>query len=344
MKELIINECGEDVYNYFNLFVTTEDSKTFIVSTTNEFNILNSNQNFDNLINLSKLNNIRYLNKFFEKINTKLTTGSVFICCFETIAARRERQKTNKIILLGPLLFFFEFVFLRIFPKVWGFKKVYFFITRGRNRLLSKAEVMGRLVSCGFKINAEESFNGIKYIVAIKERLPEYNMNASYGPVFKMRRLGKEGKEIGVYKFRTMHPYAEYLQDYVLKLNGYGQNGKPKDDFRVTPWGKFLRRYWLDELPQLINVFKGELNFVGVRPISLRYFQDIPEDLKNLRLKFKPGCIPPYVALNRNNDLESVLQAEREYLFEKLKNPIYTDIKFFIKAICNILFKRKRSA
>ena len=82
MKELIINECGEDVYNYFNLFVNTEDRKTFIVSTTNEFNILNSNQNFDNLINLSKLNDIRYLNKFFEKINTKLANGSIFICCF----------------------------------------------------------------------------------------------------------------------------------------------------------------------------------------------------------------------------------------------------------------------
>jgi lipopolysaccharide/colanic/teichoic acid biosynthesis glycosyltransferase len=141
-----------------------------------------------------------------------------------------------------------------------------------------------------------------------------------------------------------MHAYAEYLQDYVLKINGYAETGKPKDDFRLTPWGKILRRYWLDELPQLINVLKGELKLVGVRPISQRYFQDIPPDLQSMRLKFKPGCIPPYVALNRSSSLESVLQAEREYLIEKTKNPYFTDTKFFFKALYNVIFKRKRSA
>ena len=141
-----------------------------------------------------------------------------------------------------------------------------------------------------------------------------------------------------------MHPYAEYLQDYVLKLNGYAETGKPKNDFRLTPWGRFLRRYWLDELPQIINVFKGEMKLVGARPVSERYLQDIPADLRELRLKFKPGCIPPYVALDRNGDVNSVLQAEREYLEEKSKHPYTTDTKYFFKAIFNIIFKRKRSA
>ena len=48
-----------------------------------------------------------------------------------------------------------------------------------------------------------------------------------------------------------MHPYSEYLQDYILKLNGYSETGKPANDFRLVPYGKFLRRYWIDELPQL---------------------------------------------------------------------------------------------
>jgi lipopolysaccharide/colanic/teichoic acid biosynthesis glycosyltransferase len=159
---------------------------------------------------------------------------------------------------------------------------------------------------------------------------------------FACKRIGKNGKEIGVYKFRTMHPYAEYLQDYVLKLNGYAETGKPKDDFRLTPWGRFLRRYWLDELPQLINLIKGEMKLVGTRPVSARYLQDIPEDLRALRLKFKPGCIPPYVALNRKGDVNSVLQAEREYLEEKARRPYTTDTRYFFKAIFNIYISDAR--
>lgn len=126
MKELIINDFGEDVYNYFNLFVNTEDDKTLIVSTTNEFNILNSIQKFDNLINLSKVNNIRYLNKFFEKINVKLETGAVFICCLETIAARRERQKKIKYYSLVHYCFFLNLFFYEYFLKFGGLKKFIF--------------------------------------------------------------------------------------------------------------------------------------------------------------------------------------------------------------------------
>jgi lipopolysaccharide/colanic/teichoic acid biosynthesis glycosyltransferase len=159
-----------------------------------------------------------------------------------------------------------------------------------------------------------------------------------------MPRLGRNGDMIGVYKFRTMHPYAEYLQDYVLKMNGYAESGKPKDDFRLTPWGKILRRYWLDELPQLLNVLKGELKIVGVRPISKRYFQDVPKDLQILRLRQKPGCIPPYVALNRHGNVTSVLQAEREYLTLAINHSIVTDFHYFFMALYNILVKNKRSA
>lgn len=344
MKQLLLERTGEKAYTYFNHFIDTESPNTLIVSTTNEFNILNHPGKTNAILNLSKVNNFRYINKFFEKVNSKLANGDHFIVCCETITARKERHRLGNIPFIRSLWFGLEFVFLRVFPKVWGLKKIYFLVTRGRNRLLSKAEVMGRLVSCGFQIEASEAFNGLTYIVTKKIKDPAFNLHASYGPLFKMKRMGKGGEIIGVYKFRTMHPYAEYLQDYVLQLNGYAETGKPKDDFRLTPWGRLLRRYWLDELPQLINVLKGDLKLVGVRPISFRYFEDIPKDLQELRLKFKPGCIPPYVALNRKGDVNSVLQSEREYLEEKVRRPYTTDTRYFFKAIFNILFKRKRSA
>jgi lipopolysaccharide/colanic/teichoic acid biosynthesis glycosyltransferase len=343
-KNQIVKKVGEKTYDFFLKHVDPLSESTYIVSTTNEFNIVNYPKDVNAVINLTKVNNIRRINKFFEQVNSKLNKGGIYIICLETFQARKKRHRLGSIPIVKNLWFALEFVFLRVFPKIWGFKNIYFSLTRGRNRLLSKAEAMGRLVSCGFEIVDSSGFNGKTYVVCKKAAEPDFNMHVSYGPLYKMSRLGKNGKIIGVYKFRTMHPYAEYLQDYVLKLNGYAESGKPKNDFRLTPWGRILRRYWLDELPQLINVIKGDLKLVGVRPISMRYYRDVPRDLQVMRSKVKPGCIPPYVALDRKSDVDSVLEAEREYLRAKLKNPYTTDTRFFFKALYNIAFKRKRSA
>ncbi|MGZ3884356.1 MAG: sugar transferase [Bacteroidia bacterium] len=344
MRELVEKECGPAVYDYLARFVDIDSKDTLIVSTSTVFNILKSPVDTKVIINLKRMNDFRFINKVLEGVNSRLQAGDIFIGCVETYAARKSKNKIRKIPVIGTLYFALMFIFMRVFPKLWGFKKIYFFVTKGRNRVLSKAEAFGRLASCGFDIEAYESYNGLMYIIAKKVKDPAFNMSPSYGPIYKMPRMGKGGKIIGVYKFRTMHPYAEYLQDYILKINGYSETGKPANDFRLTPWGKFLRRYWLDELPQLLNVLKGELKLVGVRPISERYFRDIPADLQQMRLTQKPGCIPPYVALDRKSNVESVLDAEREYLKSKLQHPYTTDITYFFKAIFNIVLKRKRSA
>ena len=335
---------NDEVKDYCSKFVDLYSELTLILSTTTPFNIQTHYGDIDAFINLQRINDIRYINKFFEAVNHKLQNEDIFIGMVETFSQRRQRKRINKWPVIRSIYFFSEFIFLRVFPKVWGLKKIYFFITRGRNRLLSKAETLGRLVSCGFDIVDYKAINNHTYFVARKVGEPHYNMNPSYGPLYKMPRLGKNGKIFKVYKLRTMHPYSEYLQDYVLKLHGYSESGKPANDFRLTPYAKFIRKYWIDELPQLINVLKGEMKLVGIRPVGERYFQDIPEDLQKLRLTQKPGCIPPYVALNRKSSLEEVQQAEREYLQEKLKHPYTTDIKYFFKALWNIIIKKKRSA
>ena len=85
-------------------------------------------------------------------------------------------------------------------PKLPVLKKIYFSITQGKDRLLSKAEALGRLVCCGFDIIDYKKNDGIYYFAAKKVKQPAYDMNPSYGPLFKMRRVGKNGKIIGVYK------------------------------------------------------------------------------------------------------------------------------------------------
>ncbi len=344
IKELIENLVGEDILAYFESFIDVTSKETMVIRDHHKCSNDKTLKNKSNLVCLSKINDIRNINKHFELINSKLPQGGIFIGCLETLTARRKRVNNNGIPVLNDLYLGTEFIFKRVLPKLDVTKKQYFNLTKGKGRLLSKAESLGRLVSCGFKIMDYKNINGLTYFIVKKDKEPTFDMNPSYGPIYKMPRIGKNGRIIKVYKFRTMHPYSEYLQDYVLNANGYAETGKPAADFRIPAWGKFFRRFWFDEIPQLINVLKGDMKLVGIRPVSERYFQDIPKEMQKLRLTQKPGCIPPYVALNRDGNVMSVLQSEKEYLEEKIKNPYTTDTKYFFKAVFNILFMHKRSA
>ncbi|MCD4746576.1 MAG: sugar transferase [Bacteroidales bacterium] len=344
IKNQIIEGSGKNVFKYICDNANVGSLKTLFVSTTTTFNIEKQPNNvYNTIINIKKINDIRRINKFFEAVNNKLPDDGMFIGCAETFKQRNRRILENYPFLLGQFFIFIDFTFKRVIPKLFLTKKIYFFITHGRSRVLSKAETLGRLASCGFEILDYKELNNLIYFITKKVKEPAYDLNPSYGPLFKMRRIGKNGKIIYVYKFRTMHPYAEYLQDYILKISGYSEIGKPADDFRLTTWGKFLRKYWLDELPQLINVFKGEMRLVGIRPLSKRFIDEYPEDVLKMRLKCKPGCIPPYVALLKQ-DVKEYIESERIYLLEKEKNPFTTDIKYFFKAVYNIITNKIRSA
>ncbi len=291
-----------------------------------------------------KINDISYLNTHLKEIYNSLNEGEFLIGKFETFTARRARIFIYKIPILSHLFFIVHFLFNRIIPKIKYINSVYFFFTKGRNRLMSKAEVLGRLVYAGFKIDKVEAVEGYNYFKVQKINNTIKRKKTSYGLIFKMNRIGKNGKFIKVYKFRTMYPYSEFIQDYLMTSEGFSKNGKFKNDFRITPWGKWMRKYWIDELPQIINLLLGNMKLVGVRPTSESYFNILPEDFKILKVKFKPGCIPPYLSLNYKSSFEEVIKAERQYLEEKSKKPYTTDSKYFVYALINIIFKGKRSA
>lgn len=344
IRDIVIEESGESVYKFIASKICLKSDKTLVLATTTRFNLKNQPfEKYKNIINLKRINDIRYINKFLESVNDKLEDGGLFLGCGESYSQRYIRLFKPLPFFIRQVFFISDFIFQRVFPKVPGINKFYFFITRGRRRPLSKAEMLGRMASCGFEILKTEEINNKLYFLVRKVRKPHYDLNPSYGPLFKMRRIGKGGQIIKVYKFRTMHPYAEYLHDYILKNNGYSEIGKPADDFRLTNWGKIMRRLWLDELPQLINVIKGDMKLVGARPLSQRVYNDYPEEIKKIRDKYKPGCFPPYVALLMQN-MDASIEAERIYLLEKEKKPYTTDLKYFFKSVYNILTNKIRSA
>jgi lipopolysaccharide/colanic/teichoic acid biosynthesis glycosyltransferase len=317
-------------------------SQSILLKTSNKFNIEVLDRKEKCIINLSRLNNVRRVNKFIEAVNQKLVMGGVYIGCAETIADRKEKlfRKYPWIILMiiHPL----DFIYKRVIPKLPLIKRAYFAITNGHNRLMSKAEILGRLISCGFKIENIQTISGRMYFSARKINKPTFDMDVSYGPIFKMRRIGKNKNKINVYKLRTMHPYAEYLQDFIINENKLQDSGKIANDYRITSWGRVFRKMWIDELPMLINWVKGDLKLFGVRPLSQSYFNRYPIHLQELRTKTKPGLVPPYYA-DLPKSWEEIIDSEERYLNAYLKHPFSTDVKYFFKACYNIIIKGKRS-
>ncbi|MBK9284935.1 MAG: sugar transferase [Sphingobacteriaceae bacterium] len=342
MNEFVIETCGEEAYLLFIKYVNIDSGNTLLLSTSTIFNIQKATPNITAIINIQRVNDFRYINKMFEAVNLKLNNENIYIGCFETFSARRKRKPINKIPIISLFYFGMEYIFLRVFPKIWGLKKIYFFITRGKNRLLSKAEVLGRLVSCGFEIIEYVNIKGYTYFVVKKIKSTEFNMKPSYGPVFKMSRVGKHGKIIGVYKVRTMYAFAEYLQKYIYEKNGSTNGDKANDDFRVSTFGKFIRKCWIDEVPMLINLIKGEIKLIGPRPLSVPKFNMYPKYAQEKRCQFKPGLIPPFY-YDLPNSFDDLVKSEMKYLSEYEKHPFRTDFKYFFMAIYNIIFKGARS-
>jgi exopolysaccharide production protein ExoY len=111
-----------------------------------------------------------------------------------------------------------------------------------------------------------------------------------WGPIFyKQKRVGKDLRPFNLYKIRTMRVDAdEYLAQHPELLEAWSQTGKLQNDPRVTKFGKFLRQTSIDELPQMFNILRGDLSFVGPRPIQFSEIAIFGE-LIDLRQTVKPG-------------------------------------------------------
>jgi len=343
-KEFLLKHLDINIYDYFTQHVVPERESVRVMS-INHPKMIKENEFLASrcLINVRQINDTRYINKLLNKVNSCLPDAGLFIGCIETVQQRKTHFFKKSRNIFKYLFWIYCFFFHRVMPKINHLQKLYFTLTGGNYRWLTKAEMLGRLVSCGFEVIEYKEVSGRLYFVVMKTHEPEHNMNPSFGPLFPMKRIGKDGKIIKVYKLRTMHPYSEYLQEFVVKMNGYNSVGKPANDFRLASWGKFFRKYWLDEVPQLLNVFKGNMAIVGMRPLSKTRFEELPKDVQEQRIKYKPGCIPPYVALNMP-DNEQNIEAERIYMAAKQKAPFFTDIKFFAMAIYNILSGKIKSS
>lgn len=166
---------------------------------------------------------------------------------------------------------------------------------------------------------------------------------SSKGPVFyRGKRAGKNEKEFRIFKFRTMVVDAE-------KLGGPSTSA---DDSRLTKFGKFLRRHQLDELPQLINVLKGEMSFVGPRPEVPSEVETYDKETKRIILSVEPGMTD--LATLANIHEEEILKGSKDphQTYRKIIKPqklklaveyvknrsFWLDIKIILKTLKTALF------
>ena len=144
----------------------------------------------------------------------------------------------------------------------------------------------------------------------------------SSGPIlFKQVRVGLNGKHFYILKFRTMVVDAEQI----------GAKVTTADDSRITKVGHWLRKYKLDELPQLINVLKGEMSFVGPRPEVPEYVKFYPDDVKKLVLSVPPG-ITDMAAIEFRNENEMLQQSDNPVqVYREKILPI--KLKYYLKYV-----------
>ena len=155
--------------------------------------------------------------------------------------------------------------------------------------------------------------------------LPVAIWTNDWGPVFYVqRRLGKDGKEFKLFKFRSMVPGAENETGAVLAS---------EDDPRITPIGRLMRARALDELPQLTNLWRGDLSLVGPRPERPELFSKIVADLPNFhdRLKVRPGLTGVAQVFGRYSS-EPRIKLRYDRLYIKNMSP-FLDISILLKSI-----------
>lgn len=193
----------------------------------------------------------------------------------------------------------------------------------------------------------QQSFNYLLALILLPVLLPMIAIFAflikkgSPGPVFFVHhRIGQDGKTIPMLKFRSMYADAKERLDTLLKENitmqeEWEKNFKLQDDPRVTKIGKFLRETSLDELPQIFNVLKGDMNFVGPRPVLKEELEQYYKEDTQYYIMVKPGITGLWQVSGRSDtDYPFRVETDKWYV---LNWSLWLDIVILFKTIKTVL-------
>ncbi len=155
-------------------------------------------------------------------------------------------------------------------------------------------------------------------------------------PIYVQKRVGKNGREFKFYKFRSMVPNADTMLESLLAQNEMnGPAFKMKDDPRITRFGRIIRRVCIDELPQLLNILKGEMSFVGPRPPLPREVE-MYDEYQRQRLSVTPGLTCYWQIQPQRNSVsfDDWMKCDLKYIKER---SFKTDMIIILKTFGTVL-------
>jgi lipopolysaccharide/colanic/teichoic acid biosynthesis glycosyltransferase len=159
----------------------------------------------------------------------------------------------------------------------------------------------------------------------------------SEGPVFfSQERIGLNKRRFRIFKFRTMVLGAEKLMQTLERDNeATGPVFKMRNDPRITPIGKFLRRSSVDELPQLVNVLKGDMSLVGPRPLPVRDYEGFNQDWQRRRFSIRPGITCLWQVTGRSTiSFDQWMRLDLRYIDEW---SLWLDLKILAQTVPAVL-------
>lgn len=277
-----------------------------------------------------------------------LTMRQSLCCDFETLPEFLRENVVDEVANYLPVRSFYERssqiavlceqhgIFMRFDPELFNLK-----IARARTDELDGTAhitahsslldgwptILKRLLDVAFSLSLLIVLSPLLAAIAILIKV------TSPGPVFfRQERIGLNKRRFAMNKFRTMVPNAENWLPKLEALNeASGPVFKIKNDPRVTPVGRVLRRTSLDELPQLINVLRGDMSLVGPRPLPVRDYEGFNEDWQRRRFSVRPGITCLWQVNGRSNiAFEQWMKLDLQYLDEW---SIWLDMKILAQTI-----------
>ena len=305
------------------------------------------------LVARTPLNNVRRLNLFLQYCAAHLAMGGYLAVRYTPldVVIRRLRERHHGY--RFKLAYLSHFIWYRAIPKLPWLDLLYFsplfswidrFFLGGsklRTRVLSTAEVWGRLAYYGMEVIAE-SEGDERFVLVRRVSPPVSNRRPSYYAVVALEKVGLDGEPIYVHKVRSMYPFSEFLQKRIFESHGLSEIGKFKNDPRLTDYGPMIRSRWIDELPGLYDWLRGDVKLVGMRATSPHFLSLYPKELYDLYIQIKPGLVPP-IFDESTDGFDEIIKIEMTYLERYIDAPVKTDIQYFWYTFRDILFRKVRS-
>lgn len=300
------------------------------------------------------LNSVKRLNLFLKQCPEHVLMGGYFVFSYRPMDEYLEELKANKKGLALYLTYGWHFIRYRALPKVPILEKIYFSKylsaldswvyrrTAKSRRVISRAETWGRMYYWGFEVLDERKIGDEYWVVTRRFRQPETVRKPSFYMLTRLTKVGLNGELMQLTKLRTMYPFSEFIQERVFKDQGLSKTGKFQNDFRLTDYGRVIRKFWLDEIPQIFDWLRGEVKLVGMRATSPHFLSLYPKELYDLYIQTKPGLIPPIFDASTNG-FDDIVRIELDYLRAYKQKPISTDIRYFFKTFYDIVIRGVRS-